>query len=239
MRILRLRFFKNNKKNVILIAFFLVALICIFKKSSNINRPQKGLKNVFIKKYINSLADDNCFSAFDNLNKINLNLFKKNKISDCSKADLIILNYKHDHVVLYYNYDYLKKNNIKIDHCEYATVSWYKNDFGYKLSKMISFGNGKVIEGDGDLFIYVICKYNNSSVQYKTAYARILKSNRQTVSNHKQPLNVFMLGFDSVSRKLWLSSLANSTYYLVNSLKSTILNGFNILGDGTPAAVCT
>lgn len=246
MKILRFRFFKNKKK-IILVSLILLTAIFIVN-TRNINKTnedslfinnKKSLKSIFITKPTNSsFKNDNCFSAFDNLNEINLNLYKTNKKSNCSTADWVLFDYKQDHAVLIYNYDYLTENDIKIENCKYATVDWYKNDFEYKLNEMVNFENGTIVKAEGNLFIYIACNCSNSTIQYKTAYARILKKNEPIAENHKSPINVFMLGFDSVSRKLWLENLPKSTNYLVNTLKSTILNGYNIFGDGTPAAVC-
>ncbi len=46
-----------------------------------------------------------------------------------------------------------------------------------------------------------------------------------------------MLGLDSVSRKKWLRHLPQSSEYLIKELGSSVLNGYNIVGDGTPAAL--
>ena len=45
------------------------------------------------------------------------------------------------------------------------------------------------------------------------------------------------IGLDSVSRIKWLKQLPKSTEYLLNTLKSSVLSGYNIFGDGTPAAL--
>ena len=39
---------------------------------------------------------------------------------------------------------------------------------------------------------------------------------------------------DSVSRENWLKKLPKSSKYLLETLGSTLLNGYNIIGDGTP-----
>ena len=45
------------------------------------------------------------------------------------------------------------------------------------------------------------------------------------------------IGLDSVSRTKWVEQLPKSTEYLLKALKSNVLSGYNIVGDGTPAAL--
>lgn len=46
-----------------------------------------------------------------------------------------------------------------------------------------------------------------------------------------------MLSLDSVSRKKWLTQLPRSSEFLLDELGTNILTGYNIVGDGTPAAL--
>ena len=50
-------------------------------------------------------------------------------------------------------------------------------------------------------------------------------------------LSVFMFGFDSLSRMAWLRLLPKTREYFLNELGGVELTGYNILGDGTPAAL--
>ncbi|XP_076452645.1 uncharacterized protein LOC143288202 [Babylonia areolata] len=50
-------------------------------------------------------------------------------------------------------------------------------------------------------------------------------------------LSVFMLGFDSLSRMAWRRLLPKTHTLLVDRLGAIELEGYNILGDGTPAAL--
>jgi hypothetical protein len=50
-------------------------------------------------------------------------------------------------------------------------------------------------------------------------------------------MNVLMFGFDSVSRMTWQRKLPKSYAYMMNVLDFIVLEGYNILGDGTPAAL--
>ena len=68
-------------------------------------------------------------------------------------------------------------------------------------------------------------------------FARIFKPRGQLSEKKSQPINIFFIGLDSVSRKDWLQGLPKSSDYLINTMNSHVLNGYNIVGDGTPAAL--
>ena len=52
------------------------------------------------------------------------------------------------------------------------------------------------------------------------------------------PLNVLFYGFDSVSRQTFIRKLPKSYDYLINKISGGILlNGYNIIGDGTAKAL--
>ena len=56
-------------------------------------------------------------------------------------------------------------------------------------------------------------------------------------ANGLSGLSVLMLGFDSMSKMSWLRRMKSSREYLVNRLGGIELEGYNIMGDGTPAAL--
>ncbi|CAF0772688.1 unnamed protein product [Adineta steineri] len=49
--------------------------------------------------------------------------------------------------------------------------------------------------------------------------------------------NILMFGFDSVSRLTFMRFLPKSYSYLIKELGGIVLKGYNIVGDGTPAAL--
>lgn len=51
------------------------------------------------------------------------------------------------------------------------------------------------------------------------------------------PLNVIMYGFDSLSRNAFIRKLPNTYEYMVKHLGADVLQGYNIVGDGTPQAL--
>ena len=59
----------------------------------------------------------------------------------------------------------------------------------------------------------------------------------QLLPDNALKLNIIMFGFDSVSRMTWMRNLPKSYEYLVNSLKAVVMEGYNVVGDGTPQAL--
>ncbi|XP_050358004.1 uncharacterized protein LOC126778468 isoform X2 [Nymphalis io] len=66
---------------------------------------------------------------------------------------------------------------------------------------------------------------------------------RSSVQPKKPPpgredsLNVLILGFDSTSKNGFIRRMPKSYKILTQKLRATVLNGYNIVGDGTPAAL--
>jgi hypothetical protein len=50
-------------------------------------------------------------------------------------------------------------------------------------------------------------------------------------------LDVLILGFDSLSHMTYRRKLAKTYKYFTENLKGIVLNGYNIVGDGTPQAL--
>lgn len=51
------------------------------------------------------------------------------------------------------------------------------------------------------------------------------------------PFNVIMFGFDSLSRNAWIRKLPKAYKYMTEHLNADVLQGYNIVGDGTPQAL--
>lgn len=49
-------------------------------------------------------------------------------------------------------------------------------------------------------------------------------------------LNVLFMGFDSLSQQAFRRNLPITVEYLEKEMESVVLNGYNIVGDGTPQA---
>lgn len=50
-------------------------------------------------------------------------------------------------------------------------------------------------------------------------------------------MNVLMFGLDSLSKNAFIRKLPKTFEYLTKTLKADVLQGYNILGDGTPQAL--
>ena len=75
----------------------------------------------------------------------------------------------------------------------------------------------------------------HSGIAYKVQLHR--RHVEHPLPDNMVPLNVLMFGFDSVSRMTWQRNLPMSHEYFVKELGAVMLKGYNIVGDGTPAAL--
>ena len=55
--------------------------------------------------------------------------------------------------------------------------------------------------------------------------------------NDAMGVNILMFGFDSTSRMSWMRNLPKSHQYYTQELGGLVLEGYNIVGDGTPRAL--
>jgi hypothetical protein len=83
-----------------------------------------------------------------------------------------------------------------------------------------------------------------SNLRWKGVLAGIRRddvaANRSSWSKIKSdglPLNVIIWGFDSLSRNMFIRSLPQTYQYLKDKLDVAALEGYNIVGDGTPQAL--
>lgn len=53
----------------------------------------------------------------------------------------------------------------------------------------------------------------------------------------EMPFNIVMFGFDSLSRNAWIRKLPKSYKFMTEHLGADVLQGYNIVGDGTPQAL--
>ncbi len=100
-----------------------------------------------------------------------------------------------------------------------------------------------------DEVIEVSCKKNkNSNPEFENVFAQIVNklkrikknnSNPNPNSNKKcRPLDIILLSYDSVSRTSWLKRLPQTNEFIFEKMKFKLLNGYNIVGDGTPGLFC-
>jgi hypothetical protein len=206
----------------------------------------KILKSKFIPKLKtnanSSLEDDQASSCVQNLDfeKLKLLLTKnaetKKKHPKCDDQDWVLI---AENGTLYFNKVFLKEKDIEIDKCSYASVKWQNDDFSYQIdANEVVIVDGETLKPHAEFF-KVTCKSKDGK-NYKSLFARLFQKRKKNVvknKNDKIPINVMFVGMDSISREDWFENLPLTSNFLINELKSNILNKFNVVGDGTPAAL--
>ena len=113
------------------------------------------------------------------------------------------------------------------------------DDFGNKDLKTFYFSDETKLPLLSDYF-KANCNATDGS-HYKNVHAGI----RYVPEYHKKTrtvgsglgLDVLILGFDSLSHMTYRRKLAKTYKYFTENLKGIVLNGYNIVGDGTPQAL--
>ena len=77
----------------------------------------------------------------------------------------------------------------------------------------------------------------HSAVVVSSAVVKRSRRNLVELPARATRLNVLMFGFDSVSRMTWQRNLPKSHAFFVGELGATVLEGYNVVGDGTPQAL--
>lgn len=123
--------------------------------------------------------------------------------------------------------------------CNYDSIKRV-NDHKFQTEPVKNFQSGYKIKTD---FFGIDCKARDDSV-YSNVHATVKP--RSTVierSKTKKPaknalnLNVYMFGFDSLSRMTFIRKMPKTYKYLTANLNGIVLEGYNIVGDGTPQAL--
>ena len=70
-----------------------------------------------------------------------------------------------------------------------------------------------------------------------TIINRFSGNNIFSLAENSMGVNVLMFGFDSVSRMTWMRNLPKTHKYYTQELGGMVLEGYNIVGDGTPQAL--
>ncbi|CAK9833930.1 hypothetical protein ANTRET_LOCUS10540 [Anthophora retusa] len=92
-------------------------------------------------------------------------------------------------------------------------------------------------------FVDVKCKSKNGKEWHSIMAGvrdnpKVKETNKwENVGNQALKLNVLMFGFDSLSRNTFIRKLPKTYQYLKEYLGALILEGYNIVGDGTPQAL--
>lgn len=132
------------------------------------------------------------------------------------------------------------KNHGEIE-CRYIPIVRGSNDFVVLNGETINgMKDGTPLVSD---FFEVLCGAGDKKI-YKNIHSGIAYN----AGLHARPadpgmaraalgLDVLMFGFDSTSRMTWMRNLPKTHQYFVNTLRGTVLEGYNIVGDGTPQAL--
>lgn len=129
----------------------------------------------------------------------------------------------------------VKAKHVTCDAIPYKRIS--DTDFK-QLPEVKGLGNGSPVPAD---FFELICRgmKDGTISSYSNFHAAIKR--RKEIDARPLPSdkkwNIIMFGFDSVSRMQWMRLLPKSYEYLTKKLGSVILEGYNIVGDGTPQAL--
>ncbi len=127
-------------------------------------------------------------------------------------------------------YKCFRRTIIRVDDFKYLFGNWSKLNHGERI--------------DDEVF-EVVCKkfdkiiYDNLFVQILNKLNKNQEEKKITNNNNEKckKMNVILISYDSVSRSAWFNRLPKSTKYALETMNFELLNGYNIVGDGTPAAL--
>ncbi|XP_026318233.1 uncharacterized protein LOC113228982 [Hyposmocoma kahamanoa] len=126
--------------------------------------------------------------------------------------------------------------------CYYSDIIYFTDNEYYFENSVRVTGNEKYILQRSD-HVHVYC-IKNAKFPFSWFSPRWsgLKTGLRDVEVPYRPdridsLNVLVLGMDSISHNQFLRKLPHSYNVLTHELGAVILNSYNILGDGTPAAL--
>jgi len=124
--------------------------------------------------------------------------------------------------------------------CRYTPHLRGKDDFTVTDGVTRDIKDGDLI--DSDIFTASCSAVDGDS--YSSAHSAVHYNEKLHSRHTERPLpsdamgmNILMFGFDSTSRMTWMRNLPKSHEYFVQELGGMVLEGYNIVGDGTPQAL--
>ncbi|CAK1594881.1 unnamed protein product [Parnassius mnemosyne] len=129
--------------------------------------------------------------------------------------------------------------NIK---CTYNDII-YKSDSEYKIGPDTVVAGKDAYTLTASDHVKVKCTGNHVNSILPSKWTGHSLGFRSTVHPKKPPprrentINVLILGFDSTSHNGFIRRMPKSYRVLLDELRATVLSGYNIVGDGTPAAL--
>ncbi|XP_052747950.1 uncharacterized protein LOC113514803 isoform X2 [Galleria mellonella] len=126
--------------------------------------------------------------------------------------------------------------------CSYRDIL-YQSDYKYELGNSVDVYGADVYVLTNSDHVKVKCtgKHINSILPSKwTGHClgfRATVKPKPPPEGREESLNVLIFGFDSTARNGFIRRMPQSYKFLTDELQATVLNGYNIVGDGTPAAL--
>lgn len=115
------------------------------------------------------------------------------------------------------------------------------DDYRISVSSWSNLTHGKLIR---DEVFEVKCKtaeimsnlvgYDNIFVQIVNKLDLIKRFKVHDSQSSCKPLDIMLISYDSVSRTSWLNRLTKTSNFMFKKMKFSLLEGYNIVGDGTP-----
>ncbi|CAD7092544.1 unnamed protein product [Hermetia illucens] len=160
-----------------------------------------------------------------------MKFYKKDPIIDCgTKEDDWV--YCKKSTCLISKWVVAEKGNVTCYFTDLIRKSDYKVKYGRTTRTSSSY---TLVASD---FAKATCKARNGDRWFGIVYGiRNIPSLHRSKKYAQPLLNVLMFGFDSLSRNAFIRKLPKTYEYLVNRLHAHILQGYNIVGDGTPQAL--
>ena len=133
-----------------------------------------------------------------------------------------------------------KRNDLKFT-CSAQAIRW-KDDYTYIISQKVPIQDGKPLLSD---FSEVTCINTRGKIHRSIVTGVAPEFDREvspgdtqyTVDNmaKQEPLNVLIIGLDSMSRLHWKRMLPHTYNFFTYNLKGVVLEGYNTVGGGTTA----
>ncbi len=137
-----------------------------------------------------------------------------------------------------WNFNSEIKKNLDQYSCQYRSIERYKDDSKYNKGEWIRLLDGMKILNE--VFEVKCTHIHTNSIDYENIFVQFIKKNiniKKIINKICKPMNVMLISYDSVSRSSWLNRLNKTNHFIFDKMKFEILNGYNIVGDGTTAAL--
>ncbi|ELT92777.1 hypothetical protein CAPTEDRAFT_140198 [Capitella teleta] len=120
--------------------------------------------------------------------------------------------------------------------CEYTPLHRGKDDFEVKRGTSKK-GSAVKVKLETDMFL-ARCVGSDGGT-YSNVHSSIAYKEELHKKPHRKPqqMNVLMFGLDSTSRLTWIRNLPRTHDYVTSQLGAVVMEGYNIVGDGTPQAL--